>query len=92
MLELLQEADPACSLLWILTALGKLGSPRAIQPIIDYLHIARSAPERCAAIEALGDLGDPRALEHVRRYALDTDHHVRDKVNLVVERLSTQFH
>lgn len=90
MLELLSDPSEVGSLLWILTALEKLGDPQAADPIIAYLHITPSAPEKCAAILALGALADPKAVTHIREFSCDEDHHVRDKVQFALEQLSNR--
>jgi HEAT repeat protein len=47
--------------------LGRLGDPRAVEPLIAVLHEAyHAAPSiQEAAAEALGRLGDPRALDPI---------------------------
>ena len=88
MLELLADPSEVGSLLWILSALEELGDPQAVDPIIAYLHVTPSAPEKCAAILALGTLGDPKAVTHILEFSSDEDHHVRDKVQFALAQLT----
>ena len=88
MLHLLSNSDPNYSPIWVVDALGKLGDKRAIDPLIAFLHRTQSPTERYTAIEALGRLGDPKAIEHIRPYATDPDHHVRDRVERALQQLT----
>ncbi len=53
----------------ILAALGKIGDPRAAQPIIELLHRDLDPDTRGTAIFALGDIGAPEALDSLTKIA-----------------------
>jgi HEAT repeat protein len=57
-------------------ALGKLGDPRAVEPLVSALGDDR-AGVRCAAAEALGKLSDTRAIEPLIKALGDGDYDVR---------------
>jgi HEAT repeat protein len=88
MLHVLSESEPDYSPIWVIDALGKLGDKRAVEPLLAFLRRTESATERYMAIEALGRLGDPRAIDQIRLYANDPDHHVRDRVERALQRLT----
>ena len=48
-------------------ALGKIGSQKAVEPLIRVLNKDSSAKVRATAAEALGRLGDQKAIEHLKR-------------------------
>src|SRR5262245_27739020 len=56
----------------LLVSLGRIGDPRAVKPIVDFL--ARNNDRRIQgnAIFALGDIGDEAALEPLGRFAEET--------------------
>lgn len=43
-------------------ALGELGGPQAVEPLIELVRRPGHGYDECGAIEALGKLGDPRAI------------------------------
>jgi HEAT repeat protein len=75
----------------ILAALGKIGDPRAVQPLLDMVDQSGPPSLRGGAIYALGDIGDRAALpklerlaqagddENVRRLAAEAVQKIKDK-------------
>ncbi|MBI4514337.1 MAG: HEAT repeat domain-containing protein [Deltaproteobacteria bacterium] len=53
----------------ILAALGKIGDPRAAQPIMEFLQRDLDPAMRGTAIFALGEIGAPEALERLTQIA-----------------------
>jgi HEAT repeat protein len=51
----------------ILAALGKIGDPRAAQPLIEFLQRDLDRPTRGTAIFALGEIGAPESVEPLKR-------------------------
>ena len=91
MIALILEADPNYTPMWVVQALGMLGDRQAVDPLLQFLARTESATERYMTIEALGLLGDPRAIENVKAYAFDQDHHVRDRAQIALRRLSGEI-
>jgi len=75
----------------ILASLGKIGDPRAAQPIIEFLHRDLDRATRGTAIFALGEIGAPEAVETLSQIAAaDPDSTVR---RLATEALNkVQYH
>jgi HEAT repeat protein len=77
-------------------ALGKIGDPRAFEPLAEYLK-SRDPHKRACAASALGDLGDVRAIPVLEPYLKDKaiagkDDHgpeypVSDNVRAALEKL-----
>ncbi len=66
-------------------ALGHIGDPRAVQPLIQALE----DPEiRWAAVEALGRIGDPRALPALAHLLKDPAPEIRIEILLAMERFN----
>jgi bilin biosynthesis protein len=57
----------------ILVALGRIGDPRAVKPIVDFLARDGDRRTRGTAIFALGEIRDEAALEPLGRMAEQTD-------------------
>lgn len=53
----------------ILAALGKIGDPRAVRPIVEFLQLDLDAATRGTAIFALGDIGAHESLEVLQEIA-----------------------
>ncbi len=53
----------------ILAALGKIGDPRAVHPILEFLRLDLDPPTRGTAIYALGDIGSVESLETLQQIA-----------------------
>ncbi len=73
----------------IVAALERIGDLRAVRPLIALLSVASSPSLRCAIIQALGMLGDSQAAALIRSFEHDTDHHVRERVAIALQRLTT---
>lgn len=57
-------------------ALGRLGTPTALGPLLGAVEPARPTPVRTVAARALGDLGDPRAVPRLLALMEDPVHRV----------------
>jgi HEAT repeat protein len=57
----------------ILAALGRIGDPRATQPLLDILSRDVDRPVRGNALYALGEIGDPKAIPTLEKLATDGD-------------------
>ena len=67
-------------------ALGEIGDPKAVEPLI----AALKDPDddvREAAAEALGRIGDPRAVDPLNAALNDPDHDVRQEAEKALARL-----
>ena len=53
----------------ILSALGEIGDPRAVQPLIEFLRGELDAATRGTAVFALGDIREPEAIDVLGRIA-----------------------
>jgi HEAT repeat protein len=74
----------------ILASLGKIGDPRAAQPIIEFLHRDLDAPTRGTAIFALGDIGAPEAADTLSQIAdEDSDPTVRRLASEALNKVQT---
>jgi HEAT repeat protein len=71
----------------MLASLGKIGDQRAVTPLMRLLKTTHSATLRYMAIEALGQLGDKRSVKLIRAFENDENHHVRERVEIALERL-----
>ncbi len=69
--------------------LEHIGDPQAVEPLMAHLAATdeSSGLLRCTLIQALGVLGDTRAADLIRQYADDPDHHVRQRVQVALQRL-----
>jgi HEAT repeat protein len=56
----------------LLVSLGRIGDPRAVKPIVDFLARDNDRRIQGNAIFALGDIGDESALEPLGRFAEET--------------------
>ena len=73
----------------IVRALGVIGSPQAVAALVDLLHTTGEVSMRYTIIEALGNLGDSSLVELLRPYLDDGDHHVREKTQIALEKLTS---
>jgi len=87
---LLQAIDAAHILvqLRIIRALDTIGSPQAVPPLVALLKTTECIPMRYTIIEALGNLGNPSLADLLRGYLDDADHHVREKTQAALEKLT----
>ena len=65
--------------LFLEITLGKIGDPRAVEPLIDALQDDAFANVRGRAAEALGEIGDPRSVEPLIAALNDEDWLVRGR-------------
>jgi HEAT repeat protein len=82
------HAEDEAASVWIIATLGQLKEARAVPYLVDVLHKTQNTTVRYTTIEALGKIGDRRVLPDICRYMDDHSHHVRDKVQLAIERLT----
>lgn len=62
----------------IISLLGDIGDPQAVQPLADLLHRPDAAFDiRAAAVQALGQIATPAALTLLEQAALDDDPRIR---------------
>jgi HEAT repeat protein len=73
----------------IVVALQQLGDSRVVSPLIQLLYHAESPVLRCAVIQTLGKLGDQAAVPAIRSFQDDSDHHVREWVNVALRQLES---
>lgn len=71
----------------IITVLSEMGNPDVIAALVDLLQRTESAVVRYTIIEALGNLGATSAISVVERFAHDTNHHVRERVVVTLDKL-----
>jgi HEAT repeat protein len=78
--------------LHIVAALERLGDKQAIGPLIELLQTAESPELRYTIIQALGTLGASQAIDLIRSFEYDENHHVRERVQVALQRLAnSQF-
>jgi len=53
----------------VLVALGRIGDPAAVDPIVSFIEKTKDEELRCGALYALGEIGDAKGLEVVRTYS-----------------------
>ena len=70
----------------IVTALGKIGDARAVEPLITVLKDVNSNTREGAAI-ALGRIGDARAIEPLEQALTDDNAFVRETATLALKIL-----
>jgi len=70
----------------IAEALGKIGDPRAVEPLIAQLKDREPGP-RLAAVRALGQIGDDRAVDALKNVLEHPDAEVRNAAKLDLERI-----
>jgi HEAT repeat protein len=69
----------------ITCTLERIGSRKAVEPLMAALAKAEYPSLRYTIIHALGTLGDPAAIDLIRSFAEDADHHVRQRVQTALE-------
>lgn len=72
----------------VIRALDAIGSPQAVRPLLALLKSTGHVPVRYTLIEALGNLGDASLAGVLRPYLDDADHHVREKTQAALEKLT----
>lgn len=87
---MLRSTPDAGSLIWVIHALGKLCDRQSVDLLLQIVQETDSPTVRYTAIEALGLIGDPKVVEVIRRYADDESRHVRDRVQIVLERFQSR--
>jgi len=89
-LDALIEALPrarALSQVKIIGALERIGEVKAAGALMDLLSRTDLAMVRALAIQALGRIGAVQAAPLIRSFADDSDHHVRERVQLALAAL-----
>ncbi|MCI0710064.1 MAG: HEAT repeat domain-containing protein [Chloroflexi bacterium] len=71
----------------IVKALEEIGGHMAVPTLLRLLESTDSSVVRYTTIAALGVLGDERIIPHIERYADDPDHHVQERVEMVLRKL-----
>lgn len=71
----------------IVDGLEKIADPRAVTPLRVLLRTTDSPALRTASIQALGVIGSPELIPDIEPYLEDTDHHVRKRASVALERL-----
>lgn len=69
--------------------LGKIGDPRAVEPLISALG-DEDEGFRCEAAAALGEIGDPRAVEPLTRALEDESEWVRETAAEALEKIRSK--
>jgi bilin biosynthesis protein len=86
LIEVLAQSNPTIQLV-IVRALERLGSRKAVEPLMAVLKRTEYASLRYTVIQALGTLGDPLAIDLIKSFASDPDHHVRKRVQDALKSL-----
>lgn len=76
------------STIWVLQALGRLGSAQAVNPILTTIRETKSSVIRYTGIEALGMIDDGECIDQIKKYLHDENHHVRTRTRTAIERLA----
>lgn len=74
----------------ILAALGRIGDPRAVEPLLDYAGGNATVDSRAGAIYALGEIGDRRALPELQSIAGGNDPKLNAVAKAAIQRIEAQ--
>jgi HEAT repeat protein len=74
----------------ILAALGRIGDPRAVEPLLDYAGGNATVGTRAGAIYALGEIGDRRALPELQSIASGNDPTLNPVAKAAIQRIEAQ--
>lgn len=88
--ETLLDALPECHTLvqpTVVAALGRIGSPRAVAPLIKLMQSTEYTSLKYGIIEALGTIGDPVSIEVIHQMLDDANHHVRERAEIALARI-----
>jgi len=70
-----------------ITALGKIGDKRAVEPLINVLRIEVDYVTRTCAAWALGEIGDARAVEALTEALNDEEKDVRQAARYALKQI-----
>lgn len=73
----------------IVSALERIGDPRAVVPLIEFLPHAQSGVLLYTTIQALGTLGDPRAAAAISQFVDHPDAHVAKHARVALTQLDS---
>jgi HEAT repeat protein len=73
--------------LTIVGALERIGSKKAVLPLLYVLESTSYVSLRYTIIQALGILGDPVAINMISNFVDDSDHHVSKRAQIALEKL-----
>jgi ATP-dependent DNA helicase RecQ len=75
------------------SALGKIGDPRATEPLLKLLSTEQKQQVRQYAVSALGRIGDPRSISFLQTIADDTNerHYTREAAKAAIRSLKDKM-